>query len=106
MVFALLIGNLPWIVEGVALITNPKLTIHNIVGADAGWARFAMIGSVVTIWVTLYWWLFRFGGAEQLEANPVRILNLPQTARGIKLFFILALCGGVIGLAAMIVAGN
>jgi hypothetical protein len=103
---AFVVGNLPWIVQGCSSLKNPDMTVHDIIGFHAGWIGFAMIGSVVVVWAALFHWLFIQRGAEQLEANPIGVLNLPRTATGIRLFFLAAFCGGVVGLIAMIAANK
>jgi hypothetical protein len=60
--------------------------------------------TVVALWIATFNWIFFRGGAEALVEYP-GLLNLPVNRPwAVKVFFVLCLAGGVVGLSLMIVA--
>jgi len=58
--------------------------------------------TVVALWIATFYWLFFRGGAEDLLAHP-GLLNLPVARPWVvKVYFLLCLAGGVVGLLWMI----
>jgi hypothetical protein len=102
---ALIVANLPWLVLGAAVAENPAITIHNIYDFQFGWPAYAMIASIVALWAAAGYWVLA-GGAERLAAARIALLNLPTSARGVKLFLLVALAGGIAGLLASILKNN
>lgn len=105
-ILALVVANLPWLVEGLAIALDPRITTHNIFRSSFGWPGPAMVASIVIVWIGMFYWLFTREGAERLAANPIALLRLPRSAAGIKLLFVIALCGGIFGIAAAVITDN
>jgi len=58
--------------------------------------------TVVALWIATFYWLFFREGAEDLVAHP-GLLNLPADRPWVvKVYFVLCLAGGVVGLLWMV----
>jgi hypothetical protein len=103
----LVIANAPWLFSGVGAFAYPDRDSFARFDLRLGLLPYAMVGSLVVIWIVLLNWLFR-GGAELLAASPkaVRGFNLPHSANGIKLMAVACVGGGIVGMIGLVIAAS
>jgi hypothetical protein len=104
----LLIANCHWLASGVGAIVYPDRDSFARFDLRLGLLPYALIVTVVFIWVVLLDWLFRRGGADLLAgaSSVVQGLNLPRSASSVKLMAVACVCGGVMGLFAIVLAAT
>ncbi len=98
----LIYGNLPWLVMGIGMVIGGVPTIWHFFDPKNGPFVLAWYASVVLLWALSIYWLFFRGGAEALVAHPGLLRSPVNSPRAIKLYFLLALAGGVAGLLMML----
>lgn len=101
----LLVANAPWVIAGIGSFVYPERDSFSRFDLRLGVLPYALIGSVVVIWIVLLKWLFS-GGAELLAASPkaVRGLNLPKSAEAIKLLAAACVGGGILGTVGLVIS--
>jgi len=98
----LVYGNIPWLVMGAGILFGGVPSVFHYFNPRNGPFVVAFYVTVVALWIATFHWLFFRGGAEDLIAYP-GLLNLPvQRPWAVKVFFLLAVTGGVLGLLVMI----
>ncbi len=103
----LLFANLPWLVGGLGKFLYRDRDFLGLLDLRIGAFAQILIASFVVLWASLVAWLFR-GGAERIADSPAAaaLLHVPQRASSIKLLFLAALTGGVMGLTMGVVMAN
>lgn len=99
-------GSLPWAVMAAGILSGAMKSSKDFFNPANGVFSFVWIASIVAVWVALLYWLFAKGGAEELASSGHMALGgLPtKEPAHVKLVFVLAVVGGVIGLAYVIAA--
>jgi len=98
----LIYGNLPWLVMAAGILSGAVPSAMSYFNPRNGPFVIAFYVTVVTLWIATFYWLFFRGGAEDLLTHP-GLLNLPDARPwAIKVYFLLCLAGGVVGLLWMI----
>jgi hypothetical protein len=98
----LIFGNVPWLVMGAGILFGGVPGVDGYSDPRNGPFVGVFYASLVVVWVLLAYWLFFKAGAEDLIRHP-GLLSLPsQNPTVIKVIFLLALTGGVFGLASML----
>jgi hypothetical protein len=101
--------NIPWVVMGVGCISGGVPSVwHYLRPRDGNLYVLAWFASVFFLWVFGTFWIFFRGGAETLARHPGAIeftygfkrKDITQPAI-IKTLWILALTGGIVGVALM-----
>ena len=89
-------SNLPWVVMGAGLLFGNVTNIEAFFETPlqnpfvmAWWGTIALIQGLGT------YWIFGNGGAEMLVKHPGFLRHTPSNPKLIKLFWLLALAGGV-----------
>ncbi len=103
-------GNIPWIIMGIGNVTG--LT-------DNGFQYFyprslnpavlVFHASIIFLWIYGAIWIYKKQGAEFIEAHPgfvysrgfLKCQNKNLTAKQVKFFYPLMVCGGVVAMAMM-----
>src|SRR5688500_7107738 len=101
----LLIANIHWLVSGLGSFLYPDRDSFARFDLRLGVLPYALIASVVAIWIVLADWLFRRGGADLLAESSERLrgLNLPGSPGGIKLVTVVCICAGIMGLFGIVI---
>jgi hypothetical protein len=101
-------AGLPWAVIGVGVVSGRITTLEDAFNLNHGVFPRFVIASVVAVWVALVYWLFKRGGAEELAASGQVWFGFSSVREpsSIKLLFIAALAGGVVGLVALVLAST
>lgn len=95
-------GNLPWLVMGAGILFGGVPTVFHYFNPRNGPFVIAFYVTTVILWVASFYWLFFRKGAEQLVTHP-GLLNFPvESPRAVKMFFLLTLAGGLLGLSVML----
>jgi hypothetical protein len=104
----LAIANSHWLIAGIGSFLYPDRDSFGRFDLRLGVLPYALIATVILIWVVLLDWLFRRGGAELLASSSkaLRSLNLPDSARGIQLMAVAAIGGGLLGLVALVLTAT
>ena len=105
--FPLLVANLPWLMTGLGVFLHPDRDVFGLFDLRLGMPAYALLASIVIIWITLLRWLFK-SGAEQLAASDQvrRLLNVPENPISIKLLAIACVMRGVIGISMMVLTAT
>jgi hypothetical protein len=103
----LMIMNLPWFITGFGKFLYPARDTFDLFDLRLGLLPYMLVASIVAVWVALIAWLFR-GGAEEIANSPqaARTLRVPENASSIKLLFVAALAGGVMGISMMVLTAT
>jgi hypothetical protein len=102
----LIYGNLPWLVMGAGILSGAVPSTMHYFNPRNGPFVIAFYVTVVALWIATFNWMFFHGGAEALVKYP-GLLNLPKrpwAVKAVKVYFLLCLAGGVVGLSVMIIA--
>jgi len=98
----LIYGNLPWLVMGACILSGAVPSTLSYFNPRNGPFVIAFYVTVVALWIATFYWLFFRGGAEDLLVYP-GLLNLPVARPWVvKVYFLLCLAGGIVGLLWMI----
>lgn len=104
----LIYGNIPWVIMAIGDLTSQTNTVFDYFNPKSFNAFvLAFHLSIIVIWVLCVRWIYFKNGADFLVQHPglihVRGLGgaVKPTATLIRLFFALALLGGIIGMTAM-----
>ena len=98
----LIYGNLPWLVMGAGILSGAVPSTLSYFNPRNGPFVIAFYVTVVALWIATFYWLFFRGGAEDLLVYP-GLLNLPVARPWVvKVYFLLCLAGGIVGLLWMI----
>lgn len=101
--------NIPWIIMGIGCTTGGVPSVwHYFRPKDGNPYVLAWFGSVFVLWILGTIWLFFKGGAEMLSTHPGALImhygfktKAVTNPRSIKIFWLLALAGGIFGVAIM-----
>ena len=97
-------GNIPWVIMGVGILFGGVPSSLHYFNPRNGPFVLAFYAAIISLWVASFYWIFFRHGAEDLVAYP-GLLNFPvRQPWMVKVFFVLALIGGVTALAFMIFA--
>ena len=107
-ILAVVVANLPWIAAGAAKFLYPDRDSFDLLDLRLGRVAYLQIASVVAVWVALLNWLFLRNGAEELARSETvrKFLRLPQSASSIQLLALACVLGGILGLAAGVIAAT
>ncbi len=98
----LIYGNLPWVVMGAGILSGAVPSTFHYFNPRNGPFVVAFYITVVALWIATFYWLFFRRGAEALLEYP-GLLNIPiKRPWAVKVYFLLCLAGGVVGLSMMI----
>ena len=98
----LIYGNLPWLVMGAGILSGAVPSTMHYFNPRNGPFVIAFYVTIVAIWIATFNWMFFRGGAEALVKYP-GLMNIPDRPWAVKVYFLLCLAGGVVGLSVMIV---
>ena len=97
-------GNIPWIVMGAGIIMGKVPSMfHFFNPQDGNPYVLAFFGSVVLIWLMGTYWLFLKNGAKMLVDHPGIFNYNFSSPTMVKLFWILCLLGGIVGIVMMFI---
>ncbi len=98
----LLIGNLPWILLGVALESGAVSDLFGILEIREGNPyAIAYLGLWIIYWAAGFYWIVLRDGAEFLIQHPGLFRGKPKTPFQIRLCYCLILLGGIVYLFIM-----
>ncbi len=106
----IIFGNIPWLIIGIGNMTNYTKSFLDYFNPDFSNPFVLMFYlSIIILWILSIIWIYFKDGAEFLEKHPwIMVKNGFNgvtdkiTAKQIKIFFGLALLGGIIGLSMML----
>lgn len=93
-------GNIPWFIMGIGCTFGGLIVFDYFSPREGNPFVLAWYLSVFVLWILGFRWIMFRGGAEQLVRCP-GLLNLPNRAWFIKLWFNLCLAGGIVGVVMM-----
>ncbi len=98
----IILGNTPWIIMGLGILTGSVPNVfHYFRPRDGNPFVIAFFISAFLIWILVTYWLFLKNGAEMLVRHP-GLLNCDFTSPYMyKLFWILCLAGGIVGVITL-----
>jgi len=98
----LLLGNLPWLVMGFGLEVGGVPGMFSYIRPrDGNPFVLTFIASVGMLWILGFYWIFARRGAEFLIDHPGLFRGNPQSPAMIRVFYCLAIAGGMIALIFM-----
>lgn len=94
--------NVPWVVMGIGILFGGVPGVFGFFRPrDGNIFVLAFHAVIVILWILSIWWLYFKGGAEFLVKHP-GVFNFDfQSPMLVKIYFGLALAGGVIGIISM-----
>jgi len=95
----LVLFNTPFLLMGAGILMGSVPTVFGYFNLHGGPFVIAFWITIVAGWAVLLRWLFR-GGAEELVAHP-GLLNGDLQPRLVKMYAVLALCGGMFAFSMM-----
>jgi cbb3-type cytochrome oxidase subunit 3 len=99
-------ASLPWTVMAVGILSGAMRTSEEFFNPGSGPFSYFWIASMIAVWIACLYWVFAKGGAEEIIASEYLTLAGWPVRRPahVKLFFIVAVAGGIVGLATLILA--
>jgi len=95
-------GNIPWLFMGIGVtFGNIPSIYHCFRPQDGNPFVQAFFGSILFIWLMGSYWLFFRNGAEMLIKHPGFFRTKLESPWMIKIYWILCLVGGVVGVVLM-----
>jgi hypothetical protein len=95
-------GNLPWVVMGIGIVFGG---VPNILSyfrpRDGNPFVLAWFGTVITIYLLGFYWLFARHGAEFLAEHAGLLRGGIKSPKAIRLYYCLMVAGGVAGMCVM-----
>ena len=94
--------NIPWLVMGIGVLLGGVPSAFSFFKPrDGNIFVLAFHASIVILWILSIWWLYFKGGAEFLVKYPGVFNQDIQSPILLKIYFGLALAGGVMGMVFM-----
>lgn len=94
--------NIPWVVMGIGVLFGGVPSVFSFFRPrDGNIFVLAFHASIVILWVLSIWWLYFNAGAEFLVKYPGVFNQDIQSPTLLKVYFGLALAGGVMGMIFM-----
>jgi len=104
----LIYGNIPWVIMMIGNLSGKtRFVFEYFQPREMNPIVLVFHFSIVVIWILSIWWIYFQDGANFIETHPGLFKkkgfggNTDLTAKEVKLFFPLALLGGVGGIVAM-----